>query len=181
MDPATSDQARPHATDEQFMRLFLESERELLRYVMVLIPNVHDARDVLQEAAVSLWRAAEKYDPARPFVPWACRFVLNEARMFLRGAARRRRFIEEDVAVLLDSQRLEMAEGLKARREHLRECLRELPEQHRELVRGYYFDDETIESLARRQGRGSEAVYKALQRIRQTLHHCMQRKQQATS
>ena len=181
MDPATSDEARPHATDEQFMRLFLESERELLRYVMVLIPNVHDARDVLQEAAVALWRAAEKYDPARPFVPWACRFVLNEARMFLRGAARRRRFIEEDVAVLLDSQRLEMAEGLKARREHLRECLRELPEQHRELVRGYYFDDETIESLARRQGRGSEAVYKALQRIRQTLHHCMQRKQQATS
>ena len=70
---------------------------------------------------------------------------------------------------------------LKARREHLRECLRDLPEQHRELVRGYYYDDETIESLARRQGRGSEAVYKALQRIRQTLHHCMQRKQQATS
>ena len=164
---------------EQFMRLFLQAERELLRYVMVLVPNVADARDVVQETAVALWRAADQYDRDRPFVPWACRFALNEARMFLRSSARRRRFIEEDVAALLESQRVEMAEALDARRDHLRDCLGKLPEHHRELVRGYYFEEETIESLARRQGRGTQAIYKALQRIRQALHDCIQRKQQA--
>lgn len=163
------------------MRLFLQAERELLRYVMALVPNVTDARDVVQETAVALWKAAAKYDPEKPFVPWACRFALNEARMYLRSSARRRRFIEEDVAMLLESQRVEIAEALDARREHLRDCLGQLPEQHRELVRSYYFDGETIESLARRHGRGTEAIYKALQRIRQALHHCIQRKQQATS
>ena len=63
------------------MRLLLKSERELLRYVMVLVPNVNDARDVLQETAIALLRTIDKYDPDRPFVPWACRFALNEARM----------------------------------------------------------------------------------------------------
>ncbi len=163
------------------MRLFLQAERELLRYVMALVPNVTDARDVVQETAAALWKAADKYDPGKPFVPWACRFALNEARMFLRSSARRRRFLDEEVAVLVASQRVEIAAALDARREHLRECLGQLPEQHQELVRGYYFDEETIESLARRQGRGTEAIYKALQRIRQALHHCIQRKQQTTS
>jgi RNA polymerase sigma-70 factor, ECF subfamily len=49
--------SRAPLTQEQFMRLFLQSERELLRYVMVLVPQVSDARDVLQEAAVALWRS----------------------------------------------------------------------------------------------------------------------------
>ncbi len=54
------------------MRLFLQAERELLRYVMALLPNINDAMDVLQETAVALWQAIEKYNPSKPFVPWAC-------------------------------------------------------------------------------------------------------------
>ncbi len=55
---------------EQFVRLFLQSERELLRYVMVLVPNVTEARDVVQETAVALWQHIADYDQARPFTPW---------------------------------------------------------------------------------------------------------------
>lgn len=73
---------------QEFIRLFLDSERELLRYVMVLVPNVADARDVVQEAGIALWEKIELYDRNKPFVPWACRFALNEARMFLRKQGR---------------------------------------------------------------------------------------------
>ena len=67
-------------THKDFIRLFLEAEKDLLRYVMVLIPNVADARDVVQEAAVALWDKIDLYDPDKPFAPWACRFALNEAK-----------------------------------------------------------------------------------------------------
>ena len=165
-------------THQQFMRLFLESERELLRYVMVMVPNVSDARDVVQETAVALWQAWEKYDQAKPFVPWACRFALNEARMHLRTESRRKRLIDEDVAAMLDERRLDMASALDVRREHLRDCLSRLPEEQRRLVRGYYFDEESIERLSGRLSRGAEAIYKSLQRIRQSLHQCIERKLQ---
>ena len=181
MDPASSNHDSTSLTHEQFMRLFLQAERELLRYVMALVPNVSDARDVVQETAVALWKAIAKYDPAKPFVPWACRFALNEARMFLRTEGRRRRFIEEDVAALLEERRVEIAAQLDARREHLQDCLRRLPDDQRELVRGYYFDDESIEALASRFGRGAEAIYKMLQRIRQALQQCIERKLQLES
>jgi DNA-directed RNA polymerase specialized sigma24 family protein len=98
--------------------------------------------------------------------------------MHLRSESRRRRLIEEDVAALLDERRLEIAAPLDIRREHLRDCLRRLQEDQRRLVRAYYFEDETIDSLASSFGRGAEAIYKALQRARQALHRCIEQKLQ---
>jgi len=161
------------------MRLFLSAERELLRYVMALVPNVSDARDVVQETAVALWQAIEKYDPQKPFVPWACRFALNEARLHLRTESRRRRLLEEDVAELLEKRRAEIAEPLDVRREHLRACLERLPKEQHQLVHGYYFEEQSVETLGANFGRGVEAVYKALQRTRQALHQCIETKLQA--
>jgi DNA-directed RNA polymerase specialized sigma24 family protein len=63
-----------------FLRLFLESERDLYRYVCALLPRPQDARDVVQETALALWENFERYDAARPFLPWALRFALNKAR-----------------------------------------------------------------------------------------------------
>ena len=71
---STQDKAHEH-----FLRLFLQVERELLRYVMALVPNVSDARDVVQETAIALWQKFDQYDPERPFVAWASRFAMNEA------------------------------------------------------------------------------------------------------
>jgi RNA polymerase sigma-70 factor (ECF subfamily) len=162
------------------MRLFLQAERELLRYVMALVPNVSDARDVVQETAVALWQAIEKYDPSKPFTPWACRFALNEARLYLRTDSRRRRHVvHNDVAELLAARRTEIAEELDFRREYLRDCLSRLPDDQRQLVRSYYFDDESIDTIATRLQRGSEAIYKSLQRIRQALQQCIERKMEA--
>jgi RNA polymerase sigma-70 factor (ECF subfamily) len=176
MVPSPPDAPRPPITEEQFMRLFLEAEREILRYVMALIPNVSDARDVVQETAAALWKAVAKYDSSKPFIPWACRFALNEARLHLRTESRRRIVLEEDVTALLDARRIELSGHLDARREHLKECLDHLPPEQRSIVRNYYFEDQTVDVLADRLGRTAESVYKALQRIRESLHQCIDRK-----
>lgn len=162
-------------SQKEFIRLFLESERELLRYVMVLVPNATDARDVLQEAAVALWEKIDQYDPAKPFVPWACRFALNEARMFLRTQARRNR-LADDVVDLLEAQRIEAADRLDRRREFLRECLGELPARQAEVVRAHYFEELSVPELSARFGRSVEAIYKSIQRTRKMLQECIERK-----
>jgi RNA polymerase sigma-70 factor (ECF subfamily) len=167
----------PPMSHEQFMRLFLQSERELLRYVMAIVPNVNDARDVVQETALALWREIAKYDASRPFVPWACRFALNEARMFLRTESRRRRkYLADDIVHILEDRRVEIAPQLDARRRHLRDCLDRLPSEQRGLIRGYYFDDESVAALAAKVGRSVDAIYKSLQRVRHALQQCIDKK-----
>lgn len=160
--------------------MFLQSERELLRYVMALVPNPTDARDILQETAIALWNAIDKYDPGRPFIPWASRFALNEARLFLRSE-RRRRLLEDDVADLLEKRRLDHSARFDRRRDHLLECLRRLPADEFELIRSYYFDETPITALAIQSGRTPDAIYKALQRIRLALHGCIERKLEVDS
>jgi RNA polymerase sigma-70 factor (ECF subfamily) len=165
---------------EEFMRRFLECQRELLRYVMYFVPNAHDARDIVQNTAIALWKKHEQYDPAEPFIPWARRFALSEAKLFLRTDQRWKHFLDEETVNVLVGRRPEMSGELDERRIHLRECLRKLPEVQRTIVEDYYFNDVSVERLAESSRRSVEAIYKSLQRIRSVLMECVQRRQDST-
>ncbi|MBL8829999.1 MAG: sigma-70 family RNA polymerase sigma factor [Planctomycetaceae bacterium] len=165
-----------HDAEDWFLRQFVQAERELLRAIMSLVPNPVDARDVLQEATVALWAKRAEYDPTRPFAIWACGFVLNQARMFLRSEARRRARLGAVAEDLLAARREELASDLDARRDHLQACLDALPSTQRKLVRGYYFEELSVNELATRVDGTVEAIYKALQRAHAALLQCVERK-----
>jgi len=59
---------------------------------------------------------------------------------------------------------------------HLEECCEKLVPEHRQVLGGYYVDDESVEALAARHRRSVEAIYKLLQRIRYALLDCIERK-----
>ena len=164
----------PFDSHEAFMRQFLQCQRELLRYVMSFVPNAHDARDIVQNTAIALWKKRDEFDSTEEFLPWACRFALNETRMFVRTDARWRKFLNEETIVELAARRLDMRDELDERRIHLRECLRKLPQSQRAVVESYYFADATIEELSASSRRSTEAIYKSLQRIRSLLLQCVQ-------
>ena len=164
-------------THKDFIRLFLEAEKDLLRYVMVLVPNVADARDVVQETAVALWDKIDHYDPEKPFAPWACRFALNEAKMFLRKKSRQYRLADE-VVNLLEIERMENSDRLDGRKHFLKECLKVLPKKNALLLNDYYFNELSVEELSKHFERSVEAIYKTLQRVRQSLHSCIENKLQ---
>ena len=161
------------ATQEDFIRLLLDNERPLLRCVMSVIPNIDDARDVLQETAIALWESIDEYDSSRPFLPWASQYAILRAREFLRKERRRKRLVSEEIAELLQARRAEIGARLDQRRELLNDCLKRLPEYEKELLRAFYFEEQSVKELVNRFHRSSEAVYKSLQRIRHILHNCI--------
>jgi RNA polymerase sigma-70 factor (ECF subfamily) len=170
----------PNGNHEKFMRLFMTSEPELLRYILSTIPSVVDAREVLQETAAALWRKMNEYDTAMPFTPWACRFAANEIRAFLRRENRQRRWLDEDVAELLRVHQDNRVDAARPQIDHLRECLEALPQAQHELLRRYYFEELSVDSIARALNRTAEAVYKTMQRSRETLADCLRRKEGVT-
>lgn len=164
------------SSEGDFLRLFVQAEPQLLRAIMAIVPNPADAHDVLQETATALWAKRDAYDSTRPFAVWACGFALNRARMFLRSEARRRARLGLVAEDLLAARREELTQAFDARRKHLEACLDALPAGQRELVRGYYFEEHSVEALAARVGNTTDAVYKSLQRIRAALLTCIERK-----
>jgi RNA polymerase sigma-70 factor (ECF subfamily) len=163
-------------TPDQFMRLFLRSERDIFRYVAVLVPSLTDAQDIVQETAVALWKKIDQYDPQQPFTPWACRFALFEARQHMRRQQRLPDVFDVELVDQLISRRTEIAHTLDERREHLADCIGRLPGEQRKIIERYYYDQMPVESIATNLGRTTDAVYKALQRIRQSLCNCVEQK-----
>src|SRR5688572_24894883 len=163
-----------NASQQRFLSLFLRSEREIFRYVAVLVPNVPDAEDIVQQTAVALWEKFDAYDPAQPFTPWACRFALNKARQWIERRQRWQALLDGGLAEELLQRREELRPELECRLNHLEGCLGRLPEDQRSLVEGYYYRREGIEKLAENSGRTVAATYKTLQRVRQALQVCIE-------
>lgn len=164
----------PGASQQQFLSLFLRSEREVFRYVSALVPNVADAEDIVQQTAIALWEKFDAYDPAQPFTPWACRFALNKTRQWIERRQRWQALLEGGLAEELARRREELRPELESRLKHLERCLCKLPEAQRALVEGYYYNRTKIEQLSEESGRSVAATYKALQRIRESLMACVE-------
>lgn len=158
---------------EQFTRLLIQHEPELMRCILVAVPNRSDARDILQECSVSLWRKFSNYEPERAFVPWALGFVRIEIRRFLRKSAHRNQLTERAAVLLLDDHK-KLAAELDHRKTHLQDCLDQLSERQKEMVNGYYQMEYSVSDLSQLTGQTVDAIYKSLQRIRRSLHDCVE-------
>ena len=161
---------------ERFTRLLLESEPVMLRSILVLVPNRTDARKIMQETAVALWRQFESYDPGRPFINWAMGFSRIETRRFLARQQRRAQLSEQAMEVLAQEMEHKPAFGAAIER-HLATCLGKLTEKQRRLIQGYYQEHRSVAWLSQAEGRSVEAIYKAIQRIRRDLQTCIELQQ----
>ena len=169
-DPSASPKSQ-----EAFLRLLLASEREMLRYVMALVPSMPDAQEIVAETAVILWEKFDQYDASRPFTPWACRFALNVSKQWMARRTRWNRLLQNGLAEELAARREELRPVLDERLGHLESCLHKLPEAHRNMVDTYYFRQLGIDAVAEQAKRSVEASYKMLQRIRRQLRDCVER------
>lgn len=164
-----------NATQQQFLTLFLRSEREIFRYVLALVPNASDADDIVQQTALALWEKFDAYDPSQPFTPWACRFALNKVRQWVDRRKKWKALLDNGLTEELELRRQERGPQLESQLRRLENCLKRLSLVQRELIEGYYYRREPIERLAEQSGRTVDASYKMLQRIRHTLQLCIER------
>jgi len=163
----------PNSDHERFTRLLLESEPVMLRSILVTVPHRADAREILQETAVALWRQFETYDPARPFLNWAMGFSRIETRRFLARESRRAQLSEQAMAAL-EHEMPHSADFDNALESHLATCLGKLNEKAHRLITGYYHEGHSPEILSEREGRTVEAIYKTIQRARRDLQACIE-------
>jgi len=164
----------PSSNHERFTRLLLESEPVMLRSILVVVPHRADAREIMQETAVALWRQFDTYDSERPFLNWAMGFSRIQTRRFLSKATRRAKLTKRAMEAL----QIEMEQERDfdtALETHLATCIGKLQEKARRLVKGYYHENHTPEALSEREGRSVEAIYKAIQRARRDLQACIER------
>lgn len=158
---------------ENLIVLLTEHQEHLFRYIFSLIPVEADARDILQETSVALFRKFDQYDATRPFLPWAYRFAFLQVRKHRERTARSPLLFSEDVIELLAGERERHDAELDERLKHLERCLEKLSSQDRALVTSRYARRESAAEMMERFSLSRRTLFRNLEGLRRRLHECV--------
>jgi RNA polymerase sigma-70 factor (ECF subfamily) len=164
------------ASTELLVRLLSRHQEDLFRYIFALLPHEEDARDVLQETSVALYRKFAEYDPNKPFLAWAYGFAFLEILKQRQRTQRSNRLLGQHVMERLARERQQHESILEARLLALDHCLQELPPADRELLRKRYQEKLKTDVLLQQFGPSRRTLFRRLERIRRLLFDCINRR-----
>ncbi|MFM1995921.1 MAG: hypothetical protein RLZZ111_308 [Planctomycetota bacterium] len=159
-----------------FVRLLTQHERLVYAYILRLVPNWNDADEILQETNVRLWEEFDRFEPGSNFGAWAVRVAHYQVLTWRKKRDRSRLVFDDAALACLAAAPAADDLGEDERRAALAACLQLLPEKSRDLLTRCYGTDTSIRDVASTLRRSTEAVYKALQRVRLALHSCIERR-----
>src|SRR5262245_7518054 len=162
---------------EQLARLWTQSQSVVGAYILSLVRDFHAAEDLLQQVAVVLVREFEKYDSARPFLPWALGIAKNVILKSRRHLGREAgNVLDQELVDRVQAAFEEQAEGWGAIRVALRQWLEKQSKRMLEALRWRYAYDLKPQEVAHRMGVTSGAVRVMLHRARGALRACIDRR-----
>lgn len=170
---------QPAAVDRsaEFVRLLTEHDRGILLYILSLVPNWTDAEEIQQETNVKLWQGFAKFRPDSNFGAWARTVAWFEVLSFRERRERQWLSTSQDFLeqVAAEAEADLSADKAAKRQQALVDCVERLSAFSRELLRLHYTVGWKARDIANKLRSTPDAVYKALQRARLNLRHCMDR------
>ncbi len=158
---------------ELFIKLLGVHQQQVHCYVLCLVPNAHDADDILQETNLFLWREFHQFEEGTNFVAWACAVAFNKVIAWRKQKSRDRLVYSDAFLTAVSGELIAGTERQEERANALNKCIERLPPQHRDLLELRYGASQNIEVIACKQGRSVDAVYRMLSRVRHALFECV--------
>jgi len=95
---------------------------------------------------------------------------------FYRSQGRRPQFLSDDFREKYAEALVERREAIPARREALEDCLEQLPDRSRKLIRLRYYDGLKMDQIAEAVRSSPASVRVTMHRIRDVLSDCVRRR-----
>ncbi len=175
-DPATRRSGDRTDAYEEFLGLFSRSQSRVQAYIRSLVPDAAHADDVFQATSLVLWRSFATFDTSKDFLPWALGVARHQVLMFWRTKRRDRHVFSEALIATLADDALGRAAMATDRQRALDACVEGLPPRQRELIRMFYGENQSADTIAASWDRTVHAVYKALKVMRKSLLECVERR-----
>jgi RNA polymerase sigma factor (sigma-70 family) len=161
---------------QAFARLYERTSAKLYGICLRLLGSEAEAEDVLQDVYVTVWQKAERFDRGRASpITWLAVLARNKGIDRLRRRSTRSEPIEAAAAVEDDGP---LPFELVERRQEagrLTDCLDELDERPRAMIRAAFLDGATYPELAEREGVPLGTMKSWIRRAMQRLRGCLER------
>ena len=146
-------------------------------YFRARFQDPHTVDDLAQEVFISAYRNLAAFRYNSPFESWLLGIARNKMLMYLRSRYTRKKNIENLKAGILLKSAGEENNLQKSRRDSLakvQECMEQLPDNTREIIRIHYFEKERVSSIAAKLKKSVDAVSSLLYRGRKLLRTCLE-------
>jgi RNA polymerase sigma-70 factor (ECF subfamily) len=159
----------------EFIQHFTSAQPILRRYVFAQVPDFHQAEDVLQDIAATLWKKYAHFRVDQDFTRWALGVARGEILHSRRAVVRRRLVFSDEMEEMLVQHVESLRSEFDPRRSALSRCRERLPDKHRQILAMKYDGDASCETISSDLGITANAVRILLCRIRQALAECVER------
>ncbi len=161
---------------ELYAELFSANQQRLFGYILGLVRSADDARDILQETAITSWKRFNDFQSGTDFTAWIITIARYETLNFVRYRRRHRAYFGQDLMEQLAQNFCEVPSELaEARRSTLADCLGKLTSLDKKLIESRYSRDLGSKQIAELFDRPQASICNSLRRIRESLRRCVER------
>ncbi|MBN8959396.1 MAG: sigma-70 family RNA polymerase sigma factor [Rhizobiales bacterium] len=128
--------------------LFARHHVRVYRFVLRLIGDASTAEDLISEVFLDVWRQAGRFEGRSAVSTWLLAIARFKALSAMRKRSDEALDDETEQAVADTSDTPEEAIQKKDKGEILRECLKSLSAEHREIIDLVYYHEKSVEEVA---------------------------------
>lgn len=142
--------------DQHAFRLLVKTyQTYVFKAVFAVLQNQKDAEDAAQEVFLKIYTSLSNYEN-QGFKTWVTRIAVNHAIDIKRKKGRYREDLSEDIEtedniLSLRSESPEDHVLKEIQKKHVREHIKDLPANYRDVVIGYYINEKSYKELAEEQ------------------------------
>ncbi len=145
----------------EFERIFERNSKRLYLIAFSFTANQHDSEDILQDTFIKLFSSKNNFENDEHIDKWLTAVTVNECRNLLKSAFRKKRVALEDYSAVY-SFNCEQSEDLF-------NAVMSLPVKLRTVIHLFYYDDMSVEDIAKALKIKQSAVKTRLHRARAQL------------
>jgi len=166
---------------EEFVRELTDHQTAMLAYIRSLAPGSPNARDLLQEVNITLWKKRDSFQLGTNFKAWAFQTIRYHILNHRRRLSSQGWLIFDDDIIETVGTGWECAPNeLEDRHLALRSCLQKLRPQDRDLLHHRYATDGSLKTYAVATNRSTGTLKAILFNLRAALRKCIQSQLQET-
>jgi RNA polymerase sigma-70 factor (ECF subfamily) len=147
--------------------------------VTSVVRDFSDRDDIVQDIAVAVFESFDSYDSDRPLIAWAMGVARNQVGLYLRRCRRNRLVFDQNTVECLEAAFVGVPAAESRELDFLQDCIGELDGRGRQLCELRYQKGLKPAAISQSIGMANTVVRKALQRIREKLRTCVQKKSMA--
>ena len=164
-----------------FGQIVTAFEGRVRAVIAAMVPDPNVIPDLTQEVFIIAYQHLSTYQPGTNFLAWlraiARNVAQNERRRWYRRHAMEERF-EAEVAQQIEEPVNQAVEALpEDLLDSVQDCVTHLEGKARQLMDGFYYQENSVNQLAERLRISAGSVKVILHRARHAVSSCLQRKQ----